>query len=151
MVAVPDTVFVVNTTVARPLPFVTLVGDANEPVTVVAGGTAPVSVQVTTKPAPPTGLLSASASCADMVTVAPAAGAYEVEVTRNFIGPGVVVIVAEVPITGTVSASVALTVVAVPEVLDVVNTVVATPLPLVVLVVGRKVPVTPPGSLHITV
>ena len=73
-----------------------------------------------------------------MVTVAPATGDEEDEVTRYFVAvPATVVIVPEVP---EIAEVVAVTVVAVPETVCVVNTMVATPLPLVVEVAEAKLP-----------
>ena len=73
----------------------------------------------------------ASASWAVMVTSEPATGLVELEDTRYFVAaPGIVVIVAVVPVR--LLPSVPVTVVAVEEVVWVVNTTVATPLPLVV-------------------
>ena len=67
VVAVPDTVCVVKTTVAMPLPLVVLVAVANDPF-------ASDFVQVTMLPAVVTGLLFTSANCAVIVTADPAAG-----------------------------------------------------------------------------
>ena len=67
VVAVPDTVCVVKTTVAMPLPLVVLVAVANDPF-------ASDFVQVTMLPLVVTGLLFTSANCAVIVTADPAAG-----------------------------------------------------------------------------
>ena len=74
VVTVPATVCVVNTTVAMPLSFVVLVPVAKDPFTF-------DFVQVTTSLAVSRALPLASASCALIVTVDPAAGLEMLEVT----------------------------------------------------------------------
>jgi hypothetical protein len=89
---VPATVPVEKTTVATPLAFVVLVGDANDP-------PAPVLLQVTVIPAVATGLLFASTSCARIPTVSPATGLYRLAPTTYFVaGPGIVVMFELVPV-----------------------------------------------------
>jgi hypothetical protein len=64
---VPETVPVVNVTVAIPLAFVVLVGELNDPFE-------PVLLHVTTFPATEIGLFPASDSCAVIVTPLPTTG-----------------------------------------------------------------------------
>ena len=130
--AVPDTVCVVKTTVTIPLASVVLVAVAKDPL--------PSDlVQVTTLPAVLTAFPLASASCAEIVTSAPATGLYPFEVTRYFVAaPTVVVIVVLVPVSE--PASVPVIVVAVPDTVCVVKTTVAIPLASVVLVAVAKDP-----------
>ena len=75
----------VNTTVAIPLPFVTLVGLAKDPPLVL--------LQVTTLPEVLTGLPPASASCALIVTAAPAPALEVLEVTRYWVAAGTLLLV----------------------------------------------------------
>ena len=83
-------------------------------------------------------MLFASASCAVIVTAAPATGPELEEVTRYFVAvPGIVVIVDVVPAFPPV---VPVTVVAVPDTVCVVNDTVATPLAFVVEVEAPKEP-----------
>jgi hypothetical protein len=93
-----------------------------------------------------TALLFTSASCAVIVTAAPATGLALELVTRYFVAaPATVVNVAVVPVLPPV---VPVAVCAVPEVVLVVNETVATPLPFVVDVAVPKVP--PPVLDHVT-
>src|SRR5438067_1487737 len=106
VVAVPATVCVVKTTVAMPEPLVVLVALAKEPLAL-------LFVQVTVLPAVATALPLASASCAVMVTLLPAVGAYPEDVTTYCVAAPVrAVMVLDVPVRP--SVSVAVTVVAVP-------------------------------------
>ena len=67
VVTVPETVWLVNTTVAIPLPLVVVLGEAKEPL--------PSDfVQLTVRPLVGTALLFASASWAEIVAVPPAVG-----------------------------------------------------------------------------
>ena len=75
---VPATVLVVKDTVAIPLLFVVLVGEANDP-------PVPVLVHVTTLPKVGTEVPLASANCAVIVTAVPAAGVLLVDVTMYFV------------------------------------------------------------------
>ncbi|CAM3868889.1 hypothetical protein AQAU111925_10600 [Aquirufa aurantiipilula] len=77
VVDVDATVCVVNTTVAIPLPLVVEVAEAKLPL-------AFDLVQVTVCPEVLTGLLFASANCAEIVTVLPETGEYAEEVTMYF-------------------------------------------------------------------
>ena len=82
----------VNTMVATPEALVVLVAVANEPLAL-------DFVHVTVNPAVETELLLASASCAVIVTLAPATGLLVEDVTTYFVAaPTAVVIVAEVPV-----------------------------------------------------
>jgi hypothetical protein len=89
---VPATVAVVKETVAMPAAFVVDVPLANEP-------PVPVFDQATTRPLVATALLLASASCAVIVTAAPATGDELEDVTMYFVAvPAIVVTVPLVPV-----------------------------------------------------
>lgn len=132
--SVPMTVWTVKTTVAMPEAFVVDVADANEP-------PAPVFDQVTTLPLVPTVLPCVSESCAVMVTLLPAAGVVELDVTTNFVAaPATDVKVPDVPLSA--PASVAVTVYA-DTALPVVKTTVAFPVASVADVALANVPSVP--------
>ena len=142
VVAVPLTVCVVSVMVATPLPFVFDVAAENEPL-------ASDFVHVTVTPDVATALLFASASCAVIVTSLPASGLAALDVTRYLVAlPTIVVIVADVPVRA--DPSVAVTVVAVPATVCVVNVTVATPLPFVSDVAVENEPLAS-DLVHVTV
>jgi len=136
---------VVNETVATPLAFVVLVGEANEP-------PVPVLLHVTVLPEVDTALPLASANCAVMVTAVPATGLLSLDVTRYCVAvPAVVVMFPLVPVRLIgLLLSVAVTVYTVPATVPVVNETVATPLTLVVLVPDENEPPLP-VLLHVTI
>jgi hypothetical protein len=134
---VPATVEVVNETVAMPLAFVSELALAKEP-------PAPVFDQVTLRPDVDTALPFASASCALIVTAAPATADPLLLVTRYLLAaPGTVVIELDVPVIPGSRLSVAVTVWTVPDTVDVVKETVATPLAFVVEVPDANEPPAP--------
>jgi hypothetical protein len=136
--AVPAVVLVVNETVATPLAFVVDVAVPKVP--------PPVLDHVTTWPAVDTALLFASASCAVIVTAAPATGLALELVTRYFVAaPATVVNVAVVPVLPPV---VPVAVCAVPATVLVVKLTVAMPAASVLVVAKANVP--PPVLAHVT-
>ena len=136
--AVPEVVLVVNVTVATPLPFVVDVALPNEPPFVLD--------HVTTLPDVPTTLLLASASCAVIVTLAPAIGLELDDVTRYFVAVAGTVVTVAFPVFPPV---VAVTTCEVPDVALVVKFTVAMPLALVFDVAALKLP--PLVLDHVTV
>jgi hypothetical protein len=98
--ATPADVDVVNETVATPPALVVDVGEAKEP-------PAPVLLHVTVLPDAATGLPNASASCALMATVAPAAGVIVLGATRYLVAaPTTVVNAGLVPVIAVLSVAV---------------------------------------------
>jgi hypothetical protein len=127
---VPDVVLDVNVTVATPLPFVSDVAAPKLPPFVLP--------HVTVLPDVPTELLFASASCAVMVTLAPAVGDELDDVTRYLLAaPGTVVMAGVSPALPPV---VAVTTCDVPDVAAAVKLTVAMPLALVLDVAELKLP-----------
>jgi len=126
---VPDVVLVVKVTVATPLAFVVDVGLPNEPPFVLD--------HVTTLPDVPTALLFASASCAVIVTPAPAIGLELDDVTRYLVAVLGTVVTVTFPVLPPVVAVITC---AVPVVALVVKLIVATPAPSVFDVAALKFP-----------
>jgi len=133
---------VVNTIVATPEPFVELVAVANVPL-------AFDFVHVTVNPAVATALSLASASCAEIVTLAPATGLLEDEVTKYFVAvPTANANEVDVTAVREVGVNVRVKFPAVPVSRKLVN--VATPLTAATVVVPDSVPPVPEAIVATT-
>lgn len=136
----PGVVLVVKRTVAMPLAFVVLVGVANVP--------PPVLDHVTIRPAIATGLLFASASCAEIVTVVPAGGLVLLVVMMYLAGaPATLTTVPLVPVR--LLASVPVKLYVTPATVPVVKATTAIPLEFVVVVAEANEPPAP-VLVHVT-